>query len=115
MKAALLYEPGPAENLTLVERPIPPSSEGQVLIRVRAFGLNRSELMTRKGLSPGIEFPRILGIECVGEVEDDPSGQYTRGQKVMAYMGEMGRAYDGSYAEFTRVPKSIINCIFRSV
>jgi len=45
----------------------------------------------------------------VGEVEEDPSGQYSKGQKVMTLMGEMGRAYDGSYAEYTVVPRHIVN------
>lgn len=98
MKAATLYHPGKAENLTLVEKPIPEPTKGQVLIRLKAFGLNRSELMTRKGLDAGIvSLPRVLGIEGVGEVERDPSGQYRKGQKVMAFMGGMGRAFDGSY------------------
>jgi NADPH:quinone reductase-like Zn-dependent oxidoreductase len=79
------------------------------LIKVKAFGLNRSELMTRKGLSPHVKFPRILGIECVGEVELDPADQYPKGQQVMAFMGEMGRDFDGSYAEFAVLPKSIIH------
>jgi len=65
--------------------------------------------MTRKGLSPSVKFPRVLGIECVGEIEEDPSGQYSKGQKVMSLMGEMGRAYDGSYAEYTVVPRHIVN------
>ncbi|MBD0851838.1 zinc-binding alcohol dehydrogenase family protein [Maribacter arenosus] len=109
MRAVVLHQPGQAENLKIEERPIPQPSENEVLIRVRAFGLNRSELMTRKGLSPSVKFPRVLGIECVGEVEEDPSGHYPKGQKVMALMGEMGRAYDGSYAEYTAVPKHIVH------
>ncbi|MDX2072678.1 MAG: zinc-binding alcohol dehydrogenase family protein [Haliscomenobacter sp.] len=108
MKAAVLYTPGGAENFQILEVPIPTPEEGQVLIRVKAFGLNRSELMTRKGFSPNVQFPRVLGIECVGEVESDPSGEYKKGQKVAAMMGEMGRAYDGSYAEYTVLPKTIL-------
>ncbi|ARK11108.1 zinc-binding alcohol dehydrogenase family protein [Fibrella sp. ES10-3-2-2] len=107
MKAAVLYRPGSADELILDERPIPAPADRQVLVRVRAFGLNRSELMTRKGLSPDVRFPRVLGIECVGEVENDPSGQYAKGQRVMAMMGGMGRDFDGSYAEYTVVPKAI--------
>lgn len=110
MKTVVLYKPGKAENLTLVEKPIPKPTDGQVLIKVKAFGLNRSELMTRKGLDAGIvTLPRILGIECVGEVEQDPSGQYPKGQKVMAFMGGMGRAFDGGYAEFAVLPRSILH------
>ncbi|GAB3900536.1 zinc-binding alcohol dehydrogenase family protein [Spirosoma agri] len=64
--------------------------------------------MTRKGFSPGVQFPRVLGIECVGEVDIDPSGQYAKGQPVMALMGGMGRDFDGSYAEYTVLPKDLV-------
>jgi NADPH:quinone reductase-like Zn-dependent oxidoreductase len=111
MKAAVLYNPGKAENLTLIETPLPVPTGEQVLIRIKAFGLNRSELMTRKGLSPNVTFPRILGIECVGEVEFDPSGEYQKDQKIMALMGGMGRDFDGSYAEFAVLPKHILHAI----
>jgi NADPH:quinone reductase len=108
MKAVALYKAGGPENFIIEERPIPFPGDNQVLIKVRAFGLNRSELMTRKGLSPSVRFPRVLGIECVGEIEVDPSGEFRKGQQVAALMGEMGRQYDGSYAEYTVVPKSIV-------
>lgn len=111
MQAAVIYRPGSAGEIRLQERPIPTPTEGQVLVRVKAFGLNRSELMTRKGLSPNVQFPRILGIECVGEVETDPSGQYAKGQPVMALMGGMGRDYDGSYAEYTVLPKGLLHAV----
>ena len=68
MKAAVINKAGGPESFVLEERAIPEAKEGWVLIKVKAFGLNRSELMTRKGCSPGVHFPRILGIECVGEV-----------------------------------------------
>lgn len=108
MKAAVIKNAGGPENILIEERDIPTSKDGWVLIKVRAFGLNRSELMTRKGLSPDVRFPRILGIECVGEVENDPSGEFTAGQKVAAFMGGMGRDFDGSYAEYTLLPKSLL-------
>jgi NADPH2:quinone reductase len=108
MKAAVLNIPGNADNIKIEERIIPQAGKDQVLIKVKAFGLNRSELMTRKGFSPNVKFPRVLGIECVGEIESDPSGEYQKGQKVAALMGGMGRDFDGSYAEFTVLPKSIV-------
>jgi NADPH:quinone reductase len=108
MKAAVIYEPGGPQNFVIEERPLPTIQNGGVLIKVRAFGLNRSELMTRKGLSSTVKFPRVLGIECVGEVEHDPSGEFSKGQQVAALMGEMGRQYDGSYAEYTVLPKEIV-------
>jgi NADPH:quinone reductase-like Zn-dependent oxidoreductase len=109
MKAIVIEQPGNAEKLLLQERPIPTDLKNdEVLIKVKAFGLNRSELMTRKGYSPNVVFPRVLGIECVGEVVEDPSGEYQKGQRVAAFMGGMGRNFDGSYAEYAKLPKSII-------
>ena len=75
-----------------------------MLIRVKAFGLNRSELFTRQGHGPGVEFPRILGIEAAGLVEEAPSGEIEKGDVVATAMGGMGRAFDGGYAEYTCVP-----------
>ena len=108
MKAVILYQPGVAENFVVEERPIPQPKGDQILVRVKAFGLNRSELMTRKGLSPNVTFPRVLGIECVGEVVEDPAGEFKPGQKVAAFMGGMGRDFDGSYAEYTLIPKALL-------
>jgi NADPH:quinone reductase-like Zn-dependent oxidoreductase len=108
MKAAVLRKAGGAENFSIEERALPVPNEGEVLVKVRAFGLNRSELMTRKGLSPSVVFPRVLGIECVGQVEQDPSGFFARGQKVASFMGGMGRDFDGSYAEYAVLPLHIL-------
>jgi NADPH:quinone reductase-like Zn-dependent oxidoreductase len=104
MKAAIMYAPGGPEVLKIEERPIPTPQQGQVLIRVRAFGLNRSELFTRQGFSPTVKLPRVLGIEAVGEVEEAPGGEFRRGDKVASVMGGMGRQFDGSYAEYTCIP-----------
>ncbi|RDB02569.1 zinc-binding alcohol dehydrogenase family protein [Runella aurantiaca] len=108
MKAAVIYQPGGPEEFRLEERPIPQAKFGTVLVKVKAFGLNRSELMTRKGYSPNVVFPRILGIECVGEVVQDPSSNLQPGQQVAACMGGMGRVYDGSYAEYTLLSSDIV-------
>ena len=106
MKAAVVEQPGGPEVLQIKEIPVPPPKPGWVLIRVKAFGLNRSEMYTRQGHSPGVRFPRVLGIECVGVVEDGGGTDLEPGQKVAAVMGEMGRAYNGGYAEYTLVPRS---------
>lgn len=53
MRAAVIHKAGAPDALQLEDRPIPEPENGQVLIRVHAFGLNRSELFTRQGLSPG--------------------------------------------------------------
>ncbi len=50
----------------------------------------------------------MLGIECVGTVVAAPGGEFDSGQTVCAMMGGMGREFDGSYAEYTCVPSSIV-------
>jgi len=104
MKAVVLHAPGGADALKIEDRPVPVPRRGEILIRVEAFGLNRSELFTRQGHSPGVTFPRILGIEAVGTVAAAPGGEFAAGQMVATVMGGMGRAFDGGYAEYTCVP-----------
>jgi NADPH:quinone reductase-like Zn-dependent oxidoreductase len=104
MKAVVIHEPGGPEVLKIESLPLPQPAPGQVLIRVKAFGLNRSELFTRQGLSPDVRFPRVLGIEAVGIVDDAPGGEFSKGEIVATCMGGMGRQFDGGYAEYTCVP-----------
>ena len=105
MRAVVLDGPGPPEALQIRELPIPNPTSGQVLIRVHAFGLNRSELHTRIGLAgDAVTFPRVLGIEATGEVAAAPGGEFVAGQQVVTMMGGMGRTFDGGYADYTMVP-----------
>ena len=105
MRAVVLDGPGPPEALQIRELPIPRPGSGEVLIKVHAFGLNRSELHTRLGLAgDGVTFPRVLGIEAAGEVVKAPTGEFDLGEQVVAMMGGMGRTIDGGYAEYTMVP-----------
>ena len=97
--------------LRIEEIPCPQPTAGWVLIRVKAFGLNRSELFTRQGHSPGVEFPRVLGIEAVGTVEEAPGGEFHPGQTVATAMGGMGRVFDGGYAEYTCVPAGQVQAL----
>ena len=82
---------------------------------MRAFGLNRSELFTRQGHSPNVQFPRILGIEAVGEIADPSDSGFAKDDTVATAMGGMGRAFDGSYAEYTLVPTSQVQKINTSL
>jgi len=108
MKAAITTTAGNPEVIKIQEVLIPKTKPGWVLIKVKAFGLNRSELFTRRGESPGVELPIIQGIECVGTIQKDPSNTYIEGQQVAAIMGGMGRSFDGGYAEFCLVPLDIV-------
>ncbi|WP_316932636.1 zinc-binding alcohol dehydrogenase family protein [Changpingibacter yushuensis] len=105
MRAVVLDEPGPVSNLHLQNLPIPEPAPGWVRIKIKAFGLNRSELHTRLGYAgDAVTYPRVLGIEATGIVDADPSGTFTTGQQAMTMMGGMGRTFDGGYAEYTCVP-----------
>lgn len=109
MKAVVIYEPGGPEKLQVTEVKKPEVKPGWSLVRVAGFGINHSEIFTRKGLSPSVAFPRILGIECVGTIEKT-TDEYMLpvGKKMVSIMGKMGRAFDGGYAEFALLPNEQI-------
>ena len=111
MKAVVIHESGRPEVLKIEERPVPQPKVGEVLIRVKAFGLNRSELFTRQGHSPSVKFPRVLGIEAVGLVEEAPGNEFRKGDIVATAMGGLGREFDGGYAEYTCVPATQVQVI----
>ncbi|EXJ77280.1 hypothetical protein A1O3_10438 [Capronia epimyces CBS 606.96] len=111
MRAAVMHEAGGPEVLKLETLPIPAPKDDQVLIRIKAFGLNRSELFTRQGHSPGVQLPRVLGIEAAGVVDKCPGGQFQIGQKVATAMGGLGRDFDGGYAEYTCVKASNVQAL----
>ncbi len=107
MKAYVIRAPGEVGALELEQLPTPEVRPGWVLIKVRAFGLNRAEIMTRQGHSgDAVVWPRVIGIECVGEVADASDSGLEVGQTVATAMGGLGRAHDGSYAQYTLVPAS---------
>ena len=109
MKAVVVYKPGGPEQLVYTDVPRPALKADWSLVRVRAFGVNHSEIFTRQGLSPSVSFPRILGIECVETVEETTDAvRLPAGQHVVSLMGEMGRAFDGGYAEYVLLPNEQI-------
>ena len=108
MKAIVIHEPGGPDKLIYQDVPTPQLKEGWSLVKVKGFGINHSEIFTREGKSPSVRFPRILGIECVGEVAESSTPALQAGQKVASIMGEMGRAFDGSYAEYVLLPNAQI-------
>jgi NADPH:quinone reductase len=104
MRAILIKEYGGPDVLGIEERPEPKPQAGRVLIEVKAFGVNHAETHMREGKWP--EATEISGIECAGVVRADPDGRFATGEKVVAFMGGMGRSLNGSYAELTSVPGS---------
>jgi NADPH:quinone reductase-like Zn-dependent oxidoreductase len=91
---------GPAEALTLSERPDPVARPGQIRIRVRAAGVNRPDQLQRNGLYPPPPgAPDLLGLEVAGEVDQvgPDAGRWAVGDRVCALLG------GGGYAEYAVV------------
>ena len=80
MRAIVITRHGGPEVLEVRELPDPEPNPGEVLIRVKAFGLNRAETYMRRGEWP--EIATVSGIECVGSVAGDPSGALADGTRV---------------------------------
>lgn len=95
MRAIVAREPGGPEVLTLAERPVPVPGAGEVLLRVRAAGVNRPDVMQRAGRArpaPGVT--DILGLEVSGEVAACGPGVHRLqpGARVMALLPGGGYA-----------------------
>jgi putative PIG3 family NAD(P)H quinone oxidoreductase len=91
---------GPAESLELGSAPVPELPPGHVLVRVRAAGVNRPDLLQREGRyapQPGVS--PILGLEVAGEVAGVGEGvtRWREGDAVTALLG------GGGYAEYALV------------
>ena len=108
MKAVLLNQITPAEQVSLTEVELPKVQPGWVLVKVKAFGMNHSEQILRLSEIEAdyIQKPIIPGIESVGEIADASDGGLAVGQKVIAMMGGMGRSFHGGYAEYALLPVS---------
>src|SRR5258708_17030651 len=101
MRAVVIDHFGPGlDSLVIKEIPEPEPKPGNVVIEVKAFGINHAEIHMRKG--EWAEAAEISGIECVGIVKSCPGGEFAVGSKVAALMGGLGRTINGSYAEYTR-------------
>ena len=106
MRAVVVTRPGGLDALEVKDVPVPERKPGWVRISVKAFGVNESEVSTRKGESdPEVTYPRVPGIEAVGVVDEaDAASGLRPGQQVATMMGGMGRTFDGSYAQYVTVP-----------
>jgi len=98
MRAITMTRHGGPDVLAIEELPDPVAGDGEVLIRVKAIGLNHADTYMRSGVwSFGIP---VLGIEAAGVVEQDPSGELAPGTTVVAVVGGMARDRNGSYADW---------------
>lgn len=101
MRAVILEMFGGLDSLVCTDIPKPLPKDGEVVIKVKGFGINHAEMHMRRG--EWAEAAEVSGIECVGIVDACPGGEFAVGAKVAALMGGLGRTINGSYAEFTRV------------
>ena len=102
MQAIIIKQFGGLDSLVIENLPDPEPKSGNVLIEVKAFGINHAETHMRKG--EWAEAAMVSGIECVGLVKACPGGEFAAGTKVAAFMGGLGRTINGSYAEYTCPP-----------
>jgi NADPH:quinone reductase len=111
MRAIVVCAPGGPDVLTITQLPDPEPAEGEVLIRIEAFGLNHAELYFRSGKWGDVDVVPVIGIECAGTVEVDQTGSLPPGTQVVAIMGGMGRTRNGTYAEKVTVPATNVVAI----
>ena len=82
MKVAAISKPG--ADFSIMEREVPNPQAGHVRIKVQACGVCHSDQLTKEGLWPGIQYPRVPGHEVVGIIDEVGAGVSTwkKGQRV---------------------------------
>ena len=133
MKAAQISKAG--GEFEIVEREIPKAGAGHVLIKVQACGVCHSDVLTKEGLWPGIQYPRIPGHEVAGVIEElgDGVSGWQKGQRVgvgwhgwhdgtclQCRRGDFGNcqnmkisgiSYDGGYQQYMVAPESALTAM----
>ncbi|KAJ5825777.1 hypothetical protein N7474_002915 [Penicillium riverlandense] len=102
MNAIVISKFGGPEVLEYRTVPKPTVRTGEVLIAVKAFGLNHAEMHMRKG--EWDEWNPVTGLECVGVVDACPGSEFRIGETVVGVMGGIGRNRPGGYGEFVAIP-----------
>ena len=137
MKVAQI--PAPGADFQIVEREIPDPGAGHVRIKVQACGVCHSDVLTKEGLWPGIQFPRVPGHEVVGIIDEMGAGvsEWTKGQRVgvgwhgghdgtcaACRRGDFGNcrnmkiagiSYDGGYQQYMLAPVEALAAIPESL
>jgi D-arabinose 1-dehydrogenase-like Zn-dependent alcohol dehydrogenase len=137
MKAAQVTAPG--ADFQIVEREVPQPGEGQVRIKVQACGVCHSDVLTKEGGLPGIEYPRVPGHEVVGRIDEVGAGVsgWAKGQRVgvgwhgghdgtclACRRGDFincrnqkiaGISYDGGYQEYMLAPVEALAAVPESL
>ena len=98
MKALRFEKTGDVKNLELVELPVPKPAAGEVLVQVKAGGLNQSDVSNVLGKHPHTTLPRTPGRDFAGVVIEGPA--HLKGRAVWGSGREFGFTRDGSHAEY---------------
>ena len=112
MRAVQITKFGPPKVLKICELPIPEVHDGDVLVRVKAIGMNFADVFARLGYYPGIPKPPFVpGIEFSGIVERVGKSVRTvkKGDRVLGFSRQT------AYAEFVSVPSQLLNAMPRSM
>ena len=131
--------PAPGADFQIVERDIPNTSAGHVRIKVQACGVCHSDVLTKDGSLPGIQYPRVPGHEVVGIIDEVGSlvSEWTMGQRVgvgwhgghdgtctSCRRGDFGNcvnmkiagiSYDGGYQQYMVAPVEALVAIPKSL
>ena len=137
MKAAQIPRPG--ADFEIVEREIPKPGAGQVRIKVQACGVCHSDLFTKEGVWPGIQYPRVPGHEVAGIIDEVGPGvsEWKQGQRagvgwhgghdgtcLQCRRGDFGNcrnlqiagiSYDGGYQQYMVAPMEALTAIPESL
>jgi len=98
MKAVIVKKPGGPDQLEIANLPIPEPKQGELLVRVHAAAVNRTDIITREGKA-GYAANPVLGVEIAGTVvETNGYSSLSAGDRVM------GLVNGGGYAEFAIMP-----------
>jgi len=102
MQALSFDKKGNLSALTLIQRPIPIPGEGEVLVEVKAAGLNPSDVKNVLGFFPYTTLPRIPGRDFAGVVRQGPPEMI--GKNVWGTGLGLGFTHDGTHAEYLVLP-----------
>src|SRR4029077_18906133 len=107
MRAMVVRRYGPPEVFESRDLPDPQPKAGEVLIRVKAIGINFADLLQRMGIYPGTSKPPFVpGMEFAGVVEKvSDAGKPAEGQLLKAGDAVAALTHFNAYAEWVVVPK----------
>lgn len=106
MRAVLLRQFGPPDQLRVEDVPQPKPSEGEALVKVLAAAINPSDVKNVEGHMAATTLPRIPGRDFAGVVADGPASWI--GREVWGTGGDVGFTRDGSHAQYMLVPAAAL-------